>query len=158
MEKGLPQLRVSESCLRSKTSASEIRSFLGLVNFSGKFISNLATVADPLRQLTRNGVPFKGSTKQEKAFKALKKELEKANRLAHYVQGAKTRILVDASPVGLGAMLVQEQDGEEKVICYASRSLSNVERRYSQTEKEALGIVWACERFHAYLYGSSLKF
>ena len=61
--------------------------------------------------------------------------------------------LTDASPVGLGAVLKQVQKGEERVICYASRSLTDVERRYSRTEKEALGIVWACERLHMYLYG-----
>lgn len=55
--------------------------------------------------------------------------------------------------MGLGAVLVQEHKGENRVICYASRGLSEVERRYSQTEREALGLVWACEKFHVYLYG-----
>ena len=57
-------------------------------------------------------------------------------------------------PVGSGAVLVQEQREELRAISYASRSLSDTERRYSQTEKEALPIVWACERFHAHLYGA----
>ena len=56
-------------------------------------------------------------------------------------------MIADSSPVGLGAVLVQEQQGELRVISYASRSLSHTERRYSQTEKEVLAIVWACERF-----------
>ena len=55
--------------------------------------------------------------------------------------------------MGLGAVLVQEKNGEGRAVCYASRSLSSVERRYSQTEKEALALVWACERFNLYLYG-----
>ena len=55
-------------------------------------------------------------------------------------------------PVGSGAVLVQEQREELRAISYASRSLSDTERGYSQTEKEALAIVWACERFHAHLY------
>ena len=59
----------------------------------------------------------------------------------------------DASPVGLGAVLVQEKNVESRAICYASKSLSQVKRRYSQTEKEALALVWACERFNLYLYG-----
>ena len=60
-------------------------------------------------------------------------------------------LVTDASPVGLGAVLIQEQRGNRRVIAYASKSLSDVERKYSQTENEALAIVWACERFHLYL-------
>ena len=48
-------------------------------------------------------------------------------------------------------MLIQEKDGVSRAVCYASRSLSDVERRYSQTEKEALGVVWGFERFNLYL-------
>ena len=59
-------------------------------------------------------------------------------------------MIVDASPVGLGCLLVQ--DG--RVISYASRALSDVEQRYSQTEREMLGVVWAGEHCHLYLYGS----
>ena len=61
-----------------------------------------------------------------------------------------TEVIVDASLTGLGALLVQ--DG--KVISYGSRALSDVESRYSQTEREMLAVVWASEHFHLYLYGS----
>ncbi|XP_064638332.1 uncharacterized protein K02A2.6-like [Lineus longissimus] len=59
-----------------------------------------------------------------------------------------TKVMADAGPVGLGAILIKEQHGIHRVVSYASRSLTPVERRYSQTEKEALGLVWACEKFH----------
>ncbi|KAK3097548.1 hypothetical protein FSP39_010680 [Pinctada imbricata] len=138
---------------RHPETSSEVRSFLGLVNYCGKFIPNLATVAEPLRKLTRNNVQFKWGIDQEKSFNALKRRLSESKSLAYFDKNAKTRIIADASPIGLGAVLAQEQGGISRVICYASRTLSDVERRYSQTEKEALALVWACERFHLYLYG-----
>jgi hypothetical protein len=63
-------------------------------------------------------------------------------------------VVVDASPVGLGAILVQhDEQGILKVIAFASRALTVVEQRYCQTEREALACVWACEKFHLYLVG-----
>ena len=79
--------------------------------------------------------------------------MSSANALAYFDKEAETVIITDASPVGLCAVLLQEQQGVLKAVSYASRCLTDVERRYSQTEKEALSIVWACERFHVYLYG-----
>lgn len=74
--------------------------------------------------------------------------------MAYFNPASYTQVIVDASPVGLGAILVQKQeDGYFKPVIYASRSLTDVERRYSQTEKEALAVVWACERFRLYILG-----
>lgn len=61
--------------------------------------------------------------------------------------------MADASPVGLGAVLNQDENLGPRVIEYAHKSLTDVERRYCQTEKEALALVWAVERFHYYVYG-----
>ena len=66
-------------------------------------------------------------------------------------------IIADASPVGLGAVLTQLQDGLWRVISYASRSLSDVECRYSKTEKKTLGLVWACKRFSLHVFGKNLS-
>ncbi|XP_030834780.1 uncharacterized protein K02A2.6-like [Strongylocentrotus purpuratus] len=138
---------------REPQTATEMRSFLGLVNYCAKFIPNFATLADPLRKLTRKDTPFQFGHEQQQAFKALKESLMSAETLGYYDLNAPTKVIADASPVGLGAVLVQVHADGPRIVAYASRSLSNVERRYSQTEKEALGLVWACERFHAYLYG-----
>ena len=70
--------------------------------------------------------------------------MAEACTLAYFHKNAPTKIITDASPVGLGAVLVQEQNGAWTPVCYASRSLTGREQRYSQTEKEALGVVWAC--------------
>ena len=139
---------------REPMNAAEVRGFLGLVNFTARFIPDLATVSAPLRQLTKSGESFVWGPEQQQSFDELKKRLSSAETLGYFDKNAPIKVIGDASPVGLEAVLVQEQGEELRVISYASRSLSDTERRYSQTEKEALAIVWACERVHAYLYGA----
>ena len=90
---------------------------------------------------------------QKKAFQELKERLACAETLGYFDKDAPTQVIADASPVGLGAVLTQKQNNGPRVICYASRSLTDTERRYSQTEKEALALVWACEKFHPHVYG-----
>ena len=86
--------------------------------------------------------------KEEKSFQKLKNQVASAPVLAYFGKDAFTPVIADSSPVGLGAVLVKEKNGESRAVCYSRRSLSQVERRYSQTEKETLALVWACERFH----------
>lgn len=139
---------------REPQNATEVRSFLyRLGEFCAKFIPNLATVADPLRQCTHTDKDFQWGKDQAAAFRELKQTLSQASTLALFDKTAHTTVVADASPVGLGAVLLQTQHGTHKPISYASRSLTDVERRYLQTEKEALALVWACERFNLYLIG-----
>ena len=142
---------------REPTNAAEVRRLLGLVNFTARFIPDLATVSAPLLQLTKSSESFGWGPEQQQSFDELKKRLSSAETLGYFDKNVLTKVITDASPVGLGAVLVQEQGEELRVISYASRSLSDTERRYSQTEKEASAIVWACERFHAYLYGAEFE-
>lgn len=142
---------------REPKSATEVGSFLVLVNFSARYIDGLATISEPLRSLTRKGEPFVWTSEQANTFQALQEALSRAPTLAYCNKNAKTRVIADASPVGLGAVLLQENKGEWRTVCYASRSLTDIEKRYSKTEKEALGLVWACERFHAYIYGQEFE-
>ena len=138
---------------REPTDSSEVRSFLGLVNFSARFISGLATKAEPLRRLTQKNTPFVWGKDQRKAFEELKNSLTDVDTLAYFNPALKTRVVADASPVVPGAMLLQEHDMVWRTVCYANKTLSSVERRYSQTEKEALALVWSVERCHIYLLG-----
>lgn len=138
---------------REPENATEVRSFLGLVGYSSRFIPQFATLSEPLRHLTRKNIPFRFGPEQKKAFSALKAELARATTLAYFDKDAPTQVIADASPVGLGAVLVQNQKGIKVPVCYVSRSLTDCERKYSQTEREALGLVWACERLHPYIYG-----
>jgi len=93
---------------------------MGLVNLRAKFIPDLATLAEPLRRLTRAGVPFKWAKEQNEAFEALKKALASADTLVYYDKDTKTRVITDASPVGLGAVLTQEHDDIFSPVYYAS--------------------------------------
>lgn len=139
-------------------SASEVKSFLGMVNFSARFIPNMASIAEPMRKLTRKNVNFHWGPDQKKCFEELKLQLANAATLGYFDQNDKTQVICDASPVGIAAMLVQENTKEEsRVITYVSRSLTDIERKYSQTEREALAIVWACERLHMYLIGMDFE-
>ena len=80
-----------------------------------------------------------------------------ANALAYFDKEAETVIITDASPFGPSAVILQEQHVVPKVVLYMSRCLPNLERRYSQTVKEALIIVRACEWLHVYLNGINFK-
>ena len=124
----------------------------GLANYSSQFIPHFATLSEPLRRLTRKETPFEFGP-EKKSFEFLKKNIAEACTLAYFDKNAPTKIITDASPVGLGTVLVQEQDSAWTPVCCASRSLTGCELRYSQTEKEALGVVWAFERFHVSVYG-----
>ena len=135
------------------TNAAELRSFLGLTSFSSRFLPNFATTAEPLRKLTRQDTKWKWGKEENKAFEALKRQLVEASMMAFYDKNAPTEVVTDASPVGLGAILVQKQQGVKRAVAFASRSFSEIERRYSQTEKEALAVVWSCETFSLYLLG-----
>lgn len=140
---------------RKPKTAEETRSFLGLVNYVGKFIPNLATLTDPLRQLTKQQHKFVWNREQQLAFEELKRHMLNPMTLGYFDVDDRTQLIADASPVGLGAVLIQINKHGPRVISYASRSLSDVEKRYAQIEKEALALVWAVERFHYYLYGRS---
>ena len=135
---------------------SEVRSFLGSVQFCAKFVPNFATISSSLWDLTSKDVKWQWGAKESKAFQEIKDLLTRAPVMAYmyHGQGATTRLTNDASPVGVGAILEQkQQDGTYRPIYYASRKLSKVEAKYSQFEREALAVRWACEKFYLYLYG-----
>jgi len=138
------------------TCTSDVRSFLGMATYCAKFIPNFSDVSSPLRELTRKDTPFEWNQEHDEAFHKIKNLLTSETVMAYFDQTKETELVTDASPWGLSAILLQKSSSEDKkkVVAYVSRSLSDVEKRYSQTEKEALAIVWAIERLHLYLYGA----
>lgn len=147
---------------RTPNTTEEIQSFLGLVNFVSKWIPNLATLTEPLRELLRLGLGKSNiqkfwTPKQDEAFEALKEALSKIRTLGYYNPADKTQVIADASPVGLGTVLVQVGEDGPRVIAYGHKALTDCEKRYCQTEKEALALVWAVEHFKIYLLGKDFE-
>ena len=140
-------------------NTSKARSFLGLINYLASFIPDLGTLTDPIRSLTRKGTTWSWGHKQQDAFDSLKDIIAKLIMLSHFSIDRRTSVIIDASPVGLGALLVQHDEKNNTIhpITFVSRTLSAQERKYCQTEKEALSVVWACERLHIYLYGAKFN-
>ncbi|XP_038106874.1 uncharacterized protein K02A2.6-like [Culex quinquefasciatus] len=138
---------------RDPQTSEELRSFLGLVNYLGKFIPDLATLTTPLRSLLRKQTRFTWGKEQKAAFSKIKAVLSHPKNLGFYSPLDKTIVIADASPTGLGAVLLQEKDNIKRVICYISKGLSDTEQNYAQNEKEALALVWSVERLEMYLRG-----
>lgn len=135
------------------TSVSELKAFLGLVNYYGKFLPNLATVLAPLYALLAKGAMWKWEREQEKAFRNAKEAIVASKFLAHFDPDKPLRLECDASPVGIGAVLSHRVNGVDYPIGFRSRILTKAERNYSQLEKEALALVFGVTRFKDYLYG-----
>ncbi|XP_043063219.1 uncharacterized protein K02A2.6-like [Drosophila yakuba] len=139
---------------RAPKNKEETRSFLGLITYVGKFIPDLADNTEPLRLLLRKDSIFQWGNTEEKTFQKLKCHLAHVPNLAYFNPKNRTRLIADASPVGLGSVLLQfDGKGDPLIISFASKALSEVERRYSQTEKESLALAWAVEKFYYYLAG-----
>ena len=127
---------------------------MGLVNYYGVFIPRLATVAAPLHQLMKKDRRWTWGEEEEKAWRKIKKLLSSAEVLCHYNPVLPIRLACDASSFGVAAVLSHLMpDGGERPVAYASKSLSDAEKNYSQLDKEALAIVFGVRRFHQYLYG-----
>jgi len=146
-----------ETLLHAKEpqNPSEILSFLGLAAFLEPFIPNLATIAEPMRRLTRNKTVWSWQEEQQKAFEFLKLSLIK-HPLAYFDLNKRTKVVVDASPVGVGGVISQYPHGkpeDEVLVKNCSRSLTQIEQRYSQPEREAVGAVWVCEKNKLILVG-----
>ena len=144
--------------MEAPSNIAELRRFLGMVTYLGKFVSNLSHKVKPLRDLLSAKNEWMWSDSQQNAFSQIKQELSNAPVLALYNPTSDTVVSADASSYGVGAVLMQKQlDHQWKPVAYASRSLTPTEEKYAQIEKEALGITWACERFSGYLVGMQFR-
>ena len=139
------------------TSVRQVQQFLGLCNYYRRFIYKYSDIAYPIVQLTRKGKEFDWSPECQRAFEALKAALCMAPVLSFPTETGLYTLDTDASDVGLGAVLSQEQDGNEKVIAYGSKTLSKEQRRYCTTRKELLAVVAFIKQFRHYLLGREFR-
>ncbi|KAK9745723.1 RNase H-like domain found in reverse transcriptase [Popillia japonica] len=117
-------------------------------------LCNAPAVWVPLTGLLRKNQVFRWTTSCEDAWSQIRQHLISAPILSCPDFNQEFIIQTDASNFGLGAVLTQRIDGDERVICYLSRSLSRAERIYSTTEKECLAVLWAIEKLRPYVEGS----
>ena len=135
-------------------NVTQVRAYLGLLNYYHRFLPNIATVAKPLYELLEKDNKWNWSSKCESAFKKTKELVTSDLVLCHHDPALPIRLACDASQVGVGAVISHVlKDGTEKPIAFASRALSKTEQRYSQIDKEALAIIFGVKKFHSYLFG-----
>ena len=133
---------------------SQLRSFLSLINYYGKFLPNVATLLRPLYNLLQSARRWSWGKFQDQAFHKAKELLSSAPILTYYDPNKPLLLSCDASPYGVGAVLSHQlPDNSERPVAYASRTFSPAEVKYSQLDKEALSIVYGVKNFHQYLYG-----
>ena len=138
------------------TNVSQLRSFLGLMNYYSRFLPNLSSTLAPLYLLLQKSsyASWFWGTEQQKAFESAKAQLSSDTLLVYYCGDKPLLLSCDASSYGLGAVLSHRmEDGSEKPIAYASRTLAPAEKRYAQIEKEGLAIVFGVTKFRQYLLG-----
>ncbi|XP_058456358.1 uncharacterized protein LOC131433780 [Malaya genurostris] len=139
---------------RQPNTVSELRSFLGLASFLSSYIKNFADLTSPLWAVSTAKSWFWGQ-EQEKAFNVVKEEITNCTTtLGYFSEQAKTILYTDASPIALGAVLVQQNENQPpRIISFASKALTTTERKYAQNQREALSAVWAVEHLAFFLLG-----
>ena len=125
----------------SPSSKKEVQSFIGMINYLSKFSPRLTKLAEPIRELMKEKVPFNWGLEHQESFTMLKKKIVRAPILAYYNPQKETILQTDASTKGLGACLLQN----EKPIYFASKALTETQRGYVAIEIESLAVAWAVE-------------
>ena len=139
-------------------NVTQLKSFLGLLNYYGKFLPHLASMLAPLYTLLKKGPPWHWGKEQNQAFRTAKEHLISAKVLTHFDPGKKLLLACDASPYRVAAVLShQMEDGSDRPIVFVSRTLTPAEKKYSQLEKEGLAVVFGVCKFNQYRVSPSFQ-
>jgi len=139
------------------TSVTEVRSFIGLVSYYCRFLKDFSKIAAPLNALMRKDKKFEWDDEAQESFESLKRALTSPPVLAMPQDDGLFTLDTDASEESIGAILSQEQNGTERVIAYASKSLDKCERNYCVTRKGLLAVVYFLRHFKQYLLGRQIR-
>ena len=137
--------------LPAPTNVTELQEFLGMVTYLSPFIHGLSTLTAPLWELLKKDADFTWNASYQTAFEQVKQAIISDTTLRYFDPSLPVTIQVDASQVGLGTALLQNN----KPIAFASKALTDAEHRYTSIEREMLAIVFRAEWFCTYVYGQS---
>ena len=137
-------------------NAGEVGSLLGMTNACQDYIPDYAKIATPLRELTKKNAAFNWTNTNQKAFELLKKRLTQIPVMSYFDTQKRSMIIVDGSPYGISAIFTQREHNSSNchIEAYASRALTPVERRYTQTDIEGLALIWGIEHFRLFVLGA----
>ncbi|WJZ81227.1 hypothetical protein VitviT2T_001080 [Vitis vinifera] len=136
------------------TNVKGIRQFLGHAGFYRRFIKDFSKISKPLCELLVKDAKFVWDEKCQKSFEELKQFLTTAPVVRAPNWKLPFEVMCDASDLAMGAVLGQREDGKPYVIYYASKTLNEAQKNYTTTKKELLVVVFALDKFRAYLVGS----
>ena len=135
--------------LKAPTNRRELNSFIGLANFSGRFIHQFSKIIEPLNHLRKQNIPFIWTHEQDRAFHKLKLALSSKPVIQPFDVNKDITLTTDASEKSIAGILMQE----ERPVIYFSRRLTPAEQ-YSNIEREALACMWCMERVKQFLLGT----
>ena len=133
-----------------------VRQFLGHAGFYRRFIQDFSKIAKPLYKLLEKDAKFEWDSECQQRFEELKAYLTTAPIVRAPNWQLPFEVMCDASDLAVGAVLGQRAEGNPYVVYYASKTLNEARRNYTTTEKELLAVVYALDKFRAYLIGADI--
>lgn len=143
--------------LEKPSNVSQLQSFLGLVNYGSRFVSNFAALCKPLNNLRKKNVLWNWTAEHDAAFHKLKQILMEAPQLYLFNTRLETILYCDASKYAIAGVLLQQSEEELRIIGYYSRTLTDAQVNYNIYTKELLAVVKSVEFFKQLLYGKTFK-
>ena len=138
------------------TNVKTVRQFLGHAGFYRRFIMDFSKIAKPLYKLLEKDAKFIWDIDCQKSFEELKAYLTTAPIVRAPNWQLPFEVMYDVSDLAIGAVLGQREEGKPYVVYYASKTLNEAQRNYTTTKKEILAVVYALDKFRAYLVGSDI--